>query len=81
MPSQPSDPSAQRDEVREVRNVVRVAFLGTPLVEEPDEASPKLAYLNKGTLLNVLDETPTFLHVQTPDGASGFVRANAVSPG
>jgi hypothetical protein len=61
--------------------LVRIAFLGTPLYEEPNEGSPKLAYLNKGTVLGTLDEQDGFLHVRTDDGAEGYVRRRSVARG
>jgi len=79
LPFQPSDSSAQRDEVREVQKVVRVAFLGAPLLEEPGEASAKLAYLNKGTALEVIGESGAFLCVRVGDGATGYIRSNTVA--
>lgn len=58
---------------------VAVAFLGTPLYEGPDEGSPRLAYLNKGTVLEAIEEQDGFLHVRTGDGAEGYVRCKSVA--
>lgn len=63
------------------KGLVRVAFLGAPLYEQADEASPKLAYLNKGTVLEAIDEESGFLHVRTDDGAEGYVRRRSVARG
>jgi len=76
----PPESSEPGKKLEQDKNTVQVAFLGTPLYEQPDEVSAKLAYLNKDTLLRVLHEDPMFLHVQTVDGAAGYVRTNAVSP-
>ena len=45
---------------------------------EAHAASAKVAYLNKGTLLQVLGGRAEFLNVSTVDGATGFVRKNTV---
>jgi hypothetical protein len=79
LPIEPSDSAGQSGEIRGGKNVVRVAFLGTPLYGEPDEASATLAYLNEGTLMQVVSEQDGFLHVRIADGAEGYVRSNAVA--
>lgn len=63
------------------KGLVTVAFLGTPLYEQPDEAAPRLAYLNKGTVLEAIEEQGGFLHVRTDDGAEGYIRRRSVAPG
>ena len=60
---------------------VKVAFLGTPLYEQPDDGSQRLAYLNKGTVLEAIEEQDGFLHVRTGDGAEGYVRSRSVARG
>jgi hypothetical protein len=60
-----------------------VAFLGTPLFDEPDESSRRLAFLNKGAVLRVTGSEGDFLKVVTEEGASGYLRdssAVALSP-
>jgi len=73
----PYESSQPGKKLEQDKNTVQVAFLGTPLYEEPDEVSAKLAYLNKGTLLNVIGEDGEFLHVMVAGGAAGYVRRTA----
>lgn len=56
---------------------VRVALLGTPLYEKPDEASGKLAYLNEGTIVHVLGEEKGFFQVKLGGAGTGYVRISA----
>ena len=56
------------------KRTIRVVFLGTPLYAEPAETSAKLAYLNKGTMLEVLGDEGDFLHVRMHDSTAGYVR-------
>ncbi len=65
----------------EARRYVRVAFLGAVIYERPDENSTRLAYLNKGTVLEVIDEEEGFLRVRTEDGAEAYIRKSSVASG
>ena len=56
------------------KSIVRVVFLGTPLYAEPAETSLTLAYLNKGTTLEVLSDRGDFLQVRMHDSTVGYVR-------
>ena len=56
------------------KRIMRVVFVGTPLYAEPAETSPTLAYLNKGTTLEVLSDEGDFLHVRMHDTTIGYVR-------
>ena len=67
--------ASKQEEIGQKR--LRVALLGAPLYEEPDEGSKKLAYLNKGTLMKVLEENGDFWGVRTEDGATGYVRISS----
>jgi AcrR family transcriptional regulator len=58
------------------RRIIRVVLVGTPLYAEPAEASPPLAYLNKGTTLEVLSDGGAFLHVRMHDTTVGYVRGS-----
>lgn len=58
------------------KRIMRVALVGTPLYAEPAETSPPLAYLNKGTELEVLGERGDFLHVRMHDTTVGYVRGS-----
>jgi hypothetical protein len=59
--------------------VIRVAFLGTPLFAEPSDTSPKLAYLNKGTVLEVLGDEGEFLEVRMPGTGTGYLRKTSAA--
>ncbi len=75
---EPNDSSGGAARVPKQSRRVRVAFLGTPLYETPDEASAVLAYLNKDTVMEVLGEDVGFLRVRIDDGSAAYVRLNSV---
>jgi hypothetical protein len=79
-----ADEAAKEKALRCVRNnkmrIVLVTFLGTPLFAEPCGTSRKLAYLNKGTMLEVLGDEGDFLQVRMHNNAVGYVhRSSAVA--
>jgi len=41
---------------RNGKRIMRVVLVGTPLYAEPAETSPPVAYLNRGTALEVLSD-------------------------
>ena len=60
------------------KRIMRVVFVGTPLYADPTETSLTLAYLNKGTMLEVLSDRGDFLHVRMHDTTAGYVRGSYV---
>lgn len=58
------------------KRTVRVVLVGTPLYAEPAESSPPLAYLNKGTTLEILSGGRDFVRVRMHDATVGYVRGN-----
>ena len=59
------------------KRIIRVVFVGTPLYAGPAGTSATLAYLNKGTTLEVLGNGGgDFLHVRMHDTTVGYVRGS-----
>lgn len=66
-------------EGNEARQVCRVLYLGTPLLTTPNRKSAKVAYLQDGATLEVLDNKKGFVRVRTELGGLGWVARDSVS--